>query len=265
MQAFALGSIHPTALIGKNVELGKNVTIGAHAIIHDNVVLGDNTVVGPHCILGEPHADFYHDLQYVNPVLRIGDDALIRSGTIIYADTTVGEHFECGHRVTIREMAQIGDHCRIGTLSDIQGHCKIGRYVRMHSNVHIGQKSRIGDFVWIFPFTVLTNDPTPPSNDLVGVTIDDYAVITTMAVIMPGVHIGEDALIGAHALVKADVAPRAVVVGNPAKEVTTVDKIRSRVTGEVRYPWREHFDRGMPWGEIGYATWRQMHHSQHQE
>jgi UDP-3-O-[3-hydroxymyristoyl] glucosamine N-acyltransferase len=69
-------------------------------------------------------------------------------------------------------------------LSDLQGHCEIGDYVRFHSNVHIGQKSKIGNFVWIFPYVVLTNDPYPPSNNLVGVTVHDFAAIATMSVIL---------------------------------------------------------------------------------
>lgn len=248
-------AIHPTAIIGDNVQIGNEVTIGPYALIHDNVHIGNGATIGPQCILGEPLADFYGNPQYENPPLIIGENAVIRSGTIIYAGSQVGVSFETGHRVTIREGTTIGDHVRIGTLSDIQGYCELGNYVRLHSNVHIGQKSKIGDFVWIFPYTVLTNDPHPPSNQLVGVTIEDFAVIATMVVIMPGVQVGQDALIGAMASVRTDVAPGAVVVGSPAKQVTTVDQIKNRFTGEPVYPWREHFGRGMPWEELGYENW----------
>lgn len=65
-----------------------------------------------------------------------------------------------------------GKNLQIGTLSDLQGHCEIGDYVRLHSNVHI--KSVPGNFVWIFPYVVLTNDPYPPSDSLVGVTVQDF-------------------------------------------------------------------------------------------
>jgi len=101
--------IHPTALIGDNVHIGKNVTVGARAIIYDNVTIGDSTVIGANCILGEPQAGIYKDLSgYQNPELSLGANSLIRSGTIIYAGTEIGESFECGHRVTIREKAKIG-------------------------------------------------------------------------------------------------------------------------------------------------------------
>lgn len=249
--------IHPTALIGDNVTIGKNVTIGARTIIYDNVTIGDSTIIGANSILGEPQASIYEDLSgYQNPKLSIGANSLIRSGTIIYAGSEIGEEFECGHRVTIREKTEIGHHVRIGTLSDIQGHCSIGNYVRLHSNVHIGHKSVVKDFVWIFPYVVLTNDPHPPSNTLVGVTVEDFAVIATMTVILPGVTVGSGSLVGASSLVRANVAAEAVVVGNPAKQVATVREIKSKFDGSAVYPWRDTFDRGMPWEGVGYENWR---------
>jgi len=256
MSAIKNGQIHPTTIIGQGVKIGKNVTIGAYCIVYDNVELEDNVIIGPNSSIGEPQVDYYHNQNYINPKLIIGKNSLIRSNAIIYAGSTISHHFECGHRVTIRENTQIGNNCRIGTLSDIQGYCKFGEYVQLHSNVHIGQKSMIGNFVWLFPYVVLTNDPHPPSNYLIGVVIDDFAIVATMSVIMPGVSIGKDALVGAQALVRKDVLPETVVVGNPAKEVTTVRNIKSKETGEEVYPWRYHFDRGMPWQGIGYDNWK---------
>jgi UDP-3-O-[3-hydroxymyristoyl] glucosamine N-acyltransferase len=255
MTGMTLGQIHPTAIIAENVNLGRNVTIGAHAIVYENVSIGDDTVVGPYSILGEPLATFYDGGAEPSPPLNIGHTSLIRSHSVLYAGSDVGENFQCGHRVTIREGTQIGKNVRIGTLSDIQGNCILGNYVRLHSNVHIGQKSQIGNYVWIFPYTVLTNDPHPPSEILDGVIVEDFAVIATMVVVLPGVRIGRDALVGAMSMVRRNVEPESVVVGNPAKPVTTVREIKSRATGDFVYPWCEHFERGMPWQGMGYAAW----------
>src|SRR5581483_1539376 len=112
-----------------------------------------------------------------------------------------------GHRVTVREGAQAGKNLQIGTLCDIQGHCTIGDYVRFHSNVHIGQRAKIGNFVWIFPYVVLTNDPHPPSDVLIGVEVEDFASIATMSVILPGVKVGTHSLVAAHSSVSRDVEP----------------------------------------------------------
>jgi len=119
-------------------------------------------------------------------VERIGKNSLLRSETIIYGDNDFGEALQTGHRVTIREKSKIGNHVRIGTLSDIQGHCEIQDYVNMHSNVHIGQKSIIKKYAWIFPYVILTNDPNPPSEDLLGVTVEEFAIIATSTVVLPG-------------------------------------------------------------------------------
>lgn len=260
-------------LIGENVKFGENVVLGNNCQIEDNVTLGDNVYVdsntiirsnvtiekgasiGANCIIGEYLMDFYQDHQkHVHP-LMIGENALIRSGTIIYGDCVIGSHFQTGHNVTIREKAQIGDNVSVGTLSDIQGNCKIGNYVRLHSNVHIGQLSIIDDFVWIFPYVVLTNDPTPPSEHFVGVHVCSFAIVATNAIVMPGITIGQDSLIGAGAIVTKDVEPYMVAVGNPAKSISDVRKIKNKITGEDAYPWREHFNRAMPWENSDFNTW----------
>ena len=265
--------INKTAVIGENVKLGENVTIGYNCIIEDGVTigsnsyidsntiirsgvtLGDNAFVGANCIIGEYWMDFILDRQqHIHP-LNIGKDALIRSGSIIYAGSEIGEGFQTGHQVTIREKAQIGDHVSVGTLSDIQGNCTIGNYVRLHSNVHIGQLSVVDDFVWIFPYVVLTNDPTPPSNNFLGVHIHPFAIVATGTVVMPGIEIGQDALIGAGAIVTKNVDNYAVAVGNPAKPISDVRKIKNKVTGEPVYPWRHQFKNYMPWGESDFQSW----------
>ena len=249
--------IHPTALIGDGVKIGENVTIGAHCIVYDNVEIGDCCQIGADVILGEPTGAIYRDpANYVNPPLVLGEASIIRSGSILYAGSTFGERLETGHRVTIREGTNAGVNLRVGTLSDIQGDCKIGNYVRFHSNVHIGQKSVIGDYVWIFPYVVLTNDPHPPSQVMLGVVVEDYAVVATMSVVLPGVIIGQDALVGAGSIVNRNVEPKALVAGNPAKKVCSVIDIKSRQDGSQVYPWRFSFDRGMPWEGQGFERWR---------
>jgi acetyltransferase-like isoleucine patch superfamily enzyme len=255
MDTFKKGKIHPSALISKNAKIGIGITIGPFSIIHDNVVIGDSSIIGPHCILGEPTSDFYSDNNYSNPLLEIGKNSLIRTGTTIYAGSQIGNNFETGHRVTIREKSKIGDNVRIGTLSDIQGHCHIGSFVRFHSNVHIGQKSKIRDFVWIFPYVVLTNDPQPPSETILGIKIEEFAVIASMSTILPGVIIGKNSLVGAHSLVRKNVPRDTVVFGNPAKVFCKIKELKSKKGDRSHYPWQENFSRGMPWERVGFKNW----------
>lgn len=262
-----------TCIIGENVKIGENVTFGHNVIIEDdvtigdnsyidsnsiirsNVTLGENSFIGANCVIGEYWMDFCIERKKHWHPLIIGKDALIRSGSIIYAGSIMGEGFQTGHQVTIREKAKIGNHVSVGTLSDIQGNCEIGNYVRMHSNVHIGQLSVVDDFVWIYPYVVLTNDPTPPSDHFVGVHIHPFAIVATGSVVMPGIDIGQDSLVAAGSTVTKNVEPYSVVMGNPGKERADVRDIKSKFTGEPVYPWRHHFQNYMPWSESDFTTW----------
>lgn len=248
-------TIRHNCIIEDNVIIGDNVYIDSNTIIRSDVTLGDGTMIGSNCIIGEYLMDFCVDHEYHAHPLLIGKNSLIRSGSILYGDSIIGESFQTGHQVTIREEAKIGDHVSVGTLSDIQGNCEIGNYVRLHSNVHIGQLSKIDDFVWIFPYVVLTNDPTPPSENFVGVHVHPFAIIATGAIIMPGLEIGRDCLIGAGAIVTRNVDEYAVAAGNPAKTISDVRKVKNKLTGESVYPWRHHFNRAMPWQESDFVTW----------
>jgi acetyltransferase-like isoleucine patch superfamily enzyme len=233
--------IHETAIISPSAVISEGCTVGAYSIINDNVILGAGTVVGTHCELGVPSA------LASDPYLRIGEGSLIRSHSVFYMGSSFGERLITGHRVTVRENTVAGINFQIGTLTDIQGHCTIGDYVRFHSNVHIGQKSKIGNFVWIFPYVVLTNDPHPPSEVLLGVEVEDFVAIATMSVILPGVRIGTGALIGAHSSVSKNVDPDTVVVGNPAKYICPTSKIKHKINSDLSaYPWKKHFHRGYP-------------------
>ena len=233
--------IHPSAIVSPSAELGRNVHVGAFTIIGDSVVVGDDSVIESHCDIG------HGTPMAMGAPLVIGKSSLIRSHSVFYAGSTFGDELVTGHRVTVREQTIAGVNLKIGTLCDIQGHCSIGDYVRMHSNVHVGNHSKIGNFVWIFPYVVLTNDPHPPSNVLQGVTVEDYAAIATMSIVLPGVRIGEGALVGAHSSVSRNVDANAVVAGSPAKFVCKTDQIKLKDgSGHPAYPWRRHFTRGYP-------------------
>ena len=248
-------TIRHNCIIEDNVTIGKNAYIDSNTIIRSNVKIGDDSFVGSNCIIGEYWMDYIESREQSVHSLIIGDNAIIRSGSIIYAGSTIGNNFQTGHQVTIREKSQIGNNVSIGTLSDIQGNCTVGSYVRMHSNVHIGQLSVVDDFVWIFPYVVLTNDPTPPSENFLGVHIHSFAIVATGSILMPGIEIGQDSLVGAGAIVTKNVEPYSVAVGNPAKAISDVRNIRNKVTGEPVYPWRNHFNEYMPWAEGGFAEW----------
>jgi len=240
--------VSPKATVGKNVRIGDNT------IIFDNVVLEDNVTIAHNCVIGEPLNEYYSNPHYKNPKTVIGANSLIRSHSIIYAGNKLGEYVSTGHRVTLRENNKIGHHSVIGTLSDIQGNVSIGQYSRLYSNVHIAQFSFIGDFVFIYPYTVMTNDPYPPSNDWKGGTIGDYTQVAAHCIILSGVKVGSNCLLSANSVIKTNIADYSLAMGDPAK--VTMDIRKFILLGKGRlYPWMNRFSIGMPWENIGYENW----------
>jgi hypothetical protein len=117
------------------------------------------------------------------------------------------------------------------------------------------QRSRIGDCVWIYPNTVLTNDPHPPSNTCLAPVIEDYAVLGASSTILPGVRVGAHSLVAAGSVVTHDVPQGVVVAGVPAKVMRLTSDIMLTGTHPLvsAYPWTRHFHRGYP--ESLVATW----------
>lgn len=242
--------------ISSKAKIGHNVKIGDNSVIYDNVVIMDNSIIANDCVIGEPGNDYYFKEDYQNPETIIGEGAFIRSHTIIYAGSQFGRNFSTGHRVTVRENSIFGNNCRLGTVTDIQGHVEFGNNCWLHSNVHIGQQSKIGNFVFIYPYVVLTNDPTPPSNTCIGVTIGDFSQIAVGTVLLPKTKIGKHSLVGAQSLVGGSYEDYSLIAGNPGKFIKDVRELKSKENGNSHYPWPYNFERGMPWENIGFDKWK---------
>ena len=233
--------IHPSSLVSPKAKLGIDVEIGPFVIIHGNVILGDRVKVGAYCELGVST-----QLGDGTPLI-IGDSAIIRSHSVFYESSSFGPGLMTGHHVTVRENTRAGACFQIGTLSEIQGDCTVGDYVRFQSNVFVGKRTNIGNFVWILPYVVLTNDPTPPSNVLLGCVVEDFASIAAASVVLPGVTVGHHSLVAAQACVTKNVPPNMVAAGTPARVVGEAKSIKLRDgSGLPAYPWTRHFTRGYP-------------------
>jgi acetyltransferase-like isoleucine patch superfamily enzyme len=194
---------------------------------YPNVTLGAHSVIGRFVILGEPP----RDKQAGELTTVIGANALIRSHTVIYAGNVIGANFQTGHGVMIRELNVIGDDVSIGTHSIVEHHVKIGPRVRIHSNVFIPECSIIEADAWIGPNVVFTNALYPMSRGaketLQGPHILAGAKIGANATLLPGVIVGQNALVGAGAVVIDHVPDGKVVVGNPARVIKEVAEIEA--------------------------------------
>lgn len=193
-------SVHPTAVVAPNVELG------------------NGTVVGEYVVLGRaPRGKQEGELRLV-----IGPGSVIRPFTTIYAGTTIGARLQTGQGASIREDNVIGDDVSIGTHAALEFGNRLGSRIRVHTGCFL-ELVTVEDDVFIGPHVVFTDDPHPQCPaylDCVrGATVRRRARIGGNATILPGVQIGEDALVGAGSVVRKAVAPRSVVAGNPAKEL----------------------------------------------
>jgi acetyltransferase-like isoleucine patch superfamily enzyme len=203
---------------------------------YPNVFLGEGSSVDPFVILGKaPRSALPGEL-----VLRIGEHAVIRSHTVIYAGTTIGDNFQVGHNALIREFTVIGNDCSVGSGSIIEFKVQIGTGVRLHSNVFVPEYCRLEDGCWIGPNAVLTNARFPAAlrtkETLQGVTVGKRAIVGANATILPGVAIGPRALVGAGAVVTRDVVAGTVVVGSPARQVAMVGDLRYDDVDALVYP-----------------------------
>lgn len=233
--------IHPTALVDTDAVVADGVEIGAYSIIHANVRIGAGSRIGSHCEVGLP------TLLSREGGLDIGAKANIRSHCVIYQGSTIGDELVTGHYVTIRENSHIGRGFQLGNRGDVQGDCIIGDHVRTHADVHIGKHSELGNFIWLLPNVLLTNDPDPPSDQLLGVKIRDFAVIAANALIFPGVHIGRHSVVAAGSSLNIDVPDGMLAAGNPARIVCRADILRMHGDPSKKaYPWPQRFKRGYP-------------------
>jgi len=190
--------------------------------LFNNVVLGDNWTIEDFCIVGTPP----RGTQEGELPTTIGDGAVIRSHSVIYAGNVIGRNFQTGNKVNIRESNRIGNDVSVGTLSVIEHHVEIGNGVRIHTQVFIPEFSVLEEGCWIGPHVVFTNAKYPLSpgvkDSLKGPVIRKGAKIGANSTLLPGVVVGENALVGAGSVVVHDVPAGAVVVGNPARVIRHV-------------------------------------------
>lgn len=201
------------------------MAVAQSARIHPGVQLGRNVEIGEFAIIGEPpRGRKSGELETV-----IGDDAVIRSHTVIYAGNRIGPRFQTGHGALIREENDIGADVSIGTGSVVEHHVVIENGVRIHTQAFVPEFSVLRAACWIGPRVVLTNARYPVSrgvkDSLKGPTIGRRAKIGANATLLPGVDIGSNALVGAGSVVTRDVPANGIVAGNPARILRSVLEI----------------------------------------
>lgn len=208
--------IEPYAIIGDDVAIGHGVVIKEGTIVGNRVTIGDLSVLGK-----TPSANKKKAVKPTAelPVLTIGEGAKIGSGCVIYRGVTLGVDVLVGDLAGIREQVEVGESSIIGRNVAIEPHTVIGSFVTIQTSSYITSNMIIEDGVFIGPCCSTSNDKYMGRGDYphLGPVIRKGARIGNNATLLPGITIGEGAMIGAGAVITRDVPPYVTYVGNPGK------------------------------------------------
>jgi acetyltransferase-like isoleucine patch superfamily enzyme len=200
------------------------------------VELGEGCIIDVGATLGYPAAR-----GEGTDLIRIGDGARIRSGTVIYSGVRVGKNLQTGHNVVIREENEIGDDFAIWNNSVIDYGCKIGSGVKIHCNCYMAQFTVVEDAAFMAPGVTIANDIHPgcefSSKCMRGPHIGKGVQIGVNVTILPYVKIGEGCLVGGGSVVTKDLPPFSLAYGNPARAVRDVRELTC-TTGLTDRPYK---------------------------
>lgn len=159
--------------------------------------------------------------------LVLGAETVVSTGAIVFAGTRIGERVIVGDQACVRERCEVGDDVVIGRGSLVENDTAIGALTRIQAHAYITAYSTVEENVFIAPCVATTNDNLMGRTEerherIKGPTIRRGARVGGAAVLLPGIEIGEEAFVGAGAVVLRDVPARAVVVGSPARQIREV-------------------------------------------
>jgi len=198
--------IHPTAIVYPGTKLGEGVKVLEHAVV------GKQPSLSPRSTAKREEL----------PPAEIGDGTIVSTGAVVFAGAKVGARVILGDQSCVRERVSVGDDVVIGRGSLVENDTTIGAMTKIQAEAYITAYSTLEEHVFIAPCVVTTNDNfmgrTERRHELIkGPTIRRGARIGGGAILLPGIEIGEEAYVGAGAVVTKDVEPRMLVVGNPAR------------------------------------------------
>jgi acetyltransferase-like isoleucine patch superfamily enzyme len=207
----------------EDYERGENVVVYPGTVIGPGCKLLDNAVVGKQPSLSPRSTAKREPL----PPLELGAGTIVSTGAVVFAGTRIGARVIVGDQACVRERCVVEDDVVIGRGSLVENDTTVGALTKIQAHAYITAYSTLEESVFIAPCVVTTNDNfmgrTEERHALVkGPTIRRGARIGGGAVILPRIEIGEEAFVGAGAVVVRDVPARTVVVGNPARELRDV-------------------------------------------
>jgi acetyltransferase-like isoleucine patch superfamily enzyme len=203
--------------------------IAETAIVYPGTVIGEGCRVGDYAVVGKHPVLSPRSTAAREPLgpLELGPGTIVSTGAIVFAGTRLGARVVVGDQACVRERCEIADDVVIGRGAFVENDTTVGALTKIQAHAYVTAYTTIEDEVFIAPGVTTTNDNlmgrTERRHELRrGPTIRRGARIGGAAVLLPGIEVGEEAFVGAGAVVLRDVRARAVVVGNPARQIREV-------------------------------------------
>lgn len=218
----------PGLLLGEGVRIAEDVEIGGNVVIHSGTAVAAGARLQDGAVLGKPVALARRSTapREPQPAVEVGAGATIAAGAVVVAGARIGAGAFVGDQAHVRERAVVGEEAAIGRGSQVDFDVLVGARVRVQSNCYLAARSVVEDDVFVAPGVVTTNDRHLTRHgagyQLEGALLRRACRLGAGAVLLPGVEVGEEALVAAGAVVSRDVPARAVVMGVPARPVREV-------------------------------------------
>jgi acetyltransferase-like isoleucine patch superfamily enzyme len=197
-------------------------------VVHPGTLIGDGCVIQDHAVVGKPPKLAPHSRagRAAPPALELGPGAVVCAAAVVFAGARLAAGAIVGDQAYVRERAVLGEGSVVGRGTAVDNDVTIGARVRVQTDVYLTAHSDIEDDVFVGPGVLTTNDSTMArhgdDHPIRGATLRRACRVGGAAVLVPGVEVGEEAFVAAGAVVTRDVAPRAVVMGVPARVVREV-------------------------------------------
>jgi acetyltransferase-like isoleucine patch superfamily enzyme len=222
-------SVAAGAVIGAGVRLGDGVAIGANSVVHAGVRIGAGCLIEDLVVLGKrPRLRRGSSAAAIQlGALELGAEVTVCCGAVVYAGAVIGPGSIIGDQAQVREGSRIGQRSVVGRASCVDFNASVGDRVSIQTGVYVTSWAVVEDDVFLGPGVLMTNDDTmgrhPKGEPLAAPVVRRAARVGGATVLVPGVEVGEEAFVGAGAVVTRDVGPREVVLGVPARVVRQVD------------------------------------------